>query len=71
MKQIADVARKYIPDAKIEFGTQSMKMRGLVTNVSMARSKEDIGFTMMPLEQSVIIHLNDARLEAGLEPIKA
>ena len=69
LRDIAKAAYKYIPDAKIEFGSQSMKMRGLVTNVSMERAKEDTGFLMMSLDESVLVHLNDARLEAGLEPI--
>jgi len=73
MKDLAEVVHKYIPDAKIEFGTQTPPFGrgGLPSKVSMARAKEDFGFSCMPLEEAVLIHINDARLEAGLEPIKA
>ncbi len=74
LKEVAEVVRKYIPDARIEFGKQppspySGKF-GPPSKVSMARAKEDLGFTLLPLEEAVLIHINDARLEAGLELIK-
>lgn len=74
LRNVADVVRKYLPDAGIEFGNQSPPVtpgRGVVTKVSMARAAQDLGFTMLPLEEAVLIHINDARLEEGLEPIKA
>jgi hypothetical protein len=37
----------------------------------MARAREDFGFSLLPLEESVLLHMNDARLEAGMEPMKA
>ncbi len=74
LKDVAEVVRKYIPDARIEFGNQSppdMRGRGIPWIVSMARAREDLGFSMLPLEEAVLIHINDARLEAGLEPISS
>ena len=74
LKEIATVVRKYIPDADIKFGSQVPPVtrgRGVITKASMARAREDLGFTMMTLEESVLIHINDARLEAGLAPVKA
>jgi nucleoside-diphosphate-sugar epimerase len=73
-RQLADVIKKYIPDAKITFGKKPMmdtdgKM-GLPWLVSGKRAKEDFGFSCMPMEKAVLIHINDARLEAGLKPIK-
>jgi nucleoside-diphosphate-sugar epimerase len=74
MRDIAKAIRKYIPDAKIEFGQQAPPAEaarsGLPWRVSCARAKEDLGFSLMPLEEAVLIHINDARLEAGLKPIK-
>jgi len=72
MIDVADAVRKYIPDAKIEFGQQkpALGRRGLPWKVSTARAKEEFNFSCMPLEEAVLIHINDARLEAGLEPIK-
>ena len=74
LKDVAEVVRKYIPNAKIEFGNvgppEGRGNVGIPWRVSMARAKEDLGFEMLPLEKAVLIHINDARLEAGLEPIK-
>jgi len=73
MRDVADAVRKYIPDAKIEFGNQKPTTggrRGLPWKVSTARAKEEFNFSCMPLEEAVLIHINDARLEAGLEPLK-
>ncbi|MEE8414256.1 MAG: NAD(P)-dependent oxidoreductase [Dehalococcoidales bacterium] len=71
-RDLADVVRKYIPDAKIEFGDReppSGRGGGLPSKVSMARAIADFGFACMPIEEAVLIHINDARTEAGLEPI--
>jgi UDP-glucose 4-epimerase len=73
-RDMAEVVRKYIPDAKISFGKQPMMdpggRVGLPWRVSMKRAKDDFGFACMPLEKAVLRHINDARLEAGLKPIK-
>ncbi len=71
-RDLADVVRKFIPDAKIEFGTQEPPFGrgGLPWLVSMEKAKKDFGFECMPIEEAVKIHINDARLEAGLEPMK-
>jgi UDP-glucose 4-epimerase len=72
LRAVADAVRAYIPTANIEFGRQTppdMKGRGIPWRVSMARAKEDLGFTLLPLQKAVLIHINDARLEAGLNPI--
>jgi nucleoside-diphosphate-sugar epimerase len=73
-QEMAEVVKKYIPDAKISFGTQPMMdpegKFGLPWLVSGKWAKDDFGFTCLPLEKAVLIHINDARLEAGLGPIK-
>ena len=70
---VAVQVRRYLPDAKIEFGRQPMIGPGkgalLPWKISCARAKEDFGLTLMPLEKAVLMHINDARLEAGLKPI--
>ncbi|MBN1191799.1 MAG: NAD(P)-dependent oxidoreductase [Dehalococcoidales bacterium] len=66
---LAAVIKKYLPEAKITFGekaTLSDGKTGLPWKVSMQRAKEDFNFTLMPIDESVKIHINDARLEAGL-----
>ncbi len=73
-RDMAAVIKKYIPDAKITFGKQPMMDKegrtGLPWLVSGARAKKDFGFTCLTLEKAVLININDARLEAGLKPIK-
>ena len=74
LRDMAEVVLKYIPDAKITFGDHPMMdpegKFGLPWLVSDKRAKEDFGFSCMPLEKAVLLHINDARLEAGMEPVK-
>jgi nucleoside-diphosphate-sugar epimerase len=72
-RDLAAVVKKLIPDAKITFGDMvpPMGRGGLPWKVSMKYAIEDFGFQCAPIEESVLIHINDARLEAGLPPIKA
>ena len=75
LKDVAQIVKKYIPDAKIEFAPDvpagPAPKGGLPGKASMARAKKDLGFTLMPLEESVLLHINDARIEAGLQLITA
>ncbi len=73
MRDLARVICKYIPDARIEFGDKESpfgKRGRILYRFSMERAKKDFGFSCMPMEQAVLIHINDARFEAGLEPIE-
>ncbi len=70
-KDVVAAVKKFIPGAVIEFGSKESPMgRGKPLNVSSARAKEDFGFECMPLEEAIRIHINDARLEAGMAPLK-
>jgi nucleoside-diphosphate-sugar epimerase len=72
-RDMAAAIHKLVPDAKISFGDKSSAMPGkggLPWKVSMKRAKEDFNYTMLPLEQSLKLQFNDARLEAGLPPLK-
>jgi nucleoside-diphosphate-sugar epimerase len=74
LHDMVEAVKKYIPDAQITFGERPMadpegKM-GLPWHVSMKKAIYDFGFSCMPLEKAVLIHINDARLEADLAPIK-
>jgi nucleoside-diphosphate-sugar epimerase len=72
VRQLADAVKKFIPDAKITFGNATSPMgRGGLWQISGKRALEDFGFSCMPIEEAILIHINDARLEAGLPPIKA
>jgi nucleoside-diphosphate-sugar epimerase len=74
LRDVAEVVRKYIPDARIEFGSQAPPPErgkfGIPWKLSGARARDDFGFSCMPLEEAVLIHINDARLDAGLTPVK-
>jgi nucleoside-diphosphate-sugar epimerase len=71
---LAEAVKKYIPEANITFGSKQLLnpdgKTGLPWLVSTGRAKEDFGFGCLPLEKAVLLHINDARLEAGLAPIK-
>jgi nucleoside-diphosphate-sugar epimerase len=73
-RDLAEVVKKYLPDAKITFGKKQIVdpegKTGLPWLVSGQRAKKDFGFTCTPLEKAVLLHINDARLEAGLKPVK-
>ena len=66
IKDMADTVRSIIPDANITTGDQAVPHVYLVDN---SRMLADIGYEIAPLRQRVRDHINDARAEAGLEPI--
>ena len=69
LAQVADLVYKHIPDAKIEFGNKVGK-KSAPTRISISRLQEEFGFSITPLEETVLRHINDARWDAGLEPLK-
>ena len=64
---IANIVRQYIPDAQINTGDQAVPHVYLVDNSKML---SDIGYEIPPLEMRILQHINDARIEHGLKPIK-
>lgn len=68
-EQVANQVRQYIPGAKIEFG-QEPQVTALPWKVSSIRAKDEFGFSIRPLEEAVLMHINDARKESGLKPIE-
>ena len=69
LSQVAEQVYQYIPDAKIEFGDKPGK-KTAPTRINISRAKEEFGFSPTPLKDAVLRHINDARWEAGLEPLK-
>lgn len=73
-RMMAAAIKKYIPDAKITFGKEPMGglkgEAGLPWHVSGERAKKDFKFECLPLETAILRHINDARLETGLKPVK-
>jgi nucleoside-diphosphate-sugar epimerase len=72
-REMAAAVHKYLPDAPIDFGTRPMMQDprdSLPWRVSMQRAADDFGFSCLPLDEAVLRHINDARLEAGLKAIK-
>ena len=66
IKDMADLVRKFIPEADITTGDQAVPH---IYRVDNSRMLADIGYELAPLEVRVLEHINDARREAGLEPI--
>jgi hypothetical protein len=58
--------REIIPDAQISTGDRPVPH---VYLLDYSRMLADIGYEMPPLRVRVLEHINDARREAGLEPI--
>lgn len=73
LRTVASAVRRYLPDASIEFGEKSVQVEsargGIPYRISMDMARGDFGFSCMPLEEAVLIHINDARAEAGLAPL--
>ncbi len=64
--EVADLVRSYLPDAVITTGDRTTPHVHLVDN---SRMLGDIGYEMPPLRDRVLDHINEARAEAGLEPV--
>ena len=66
IQEMADHVRSFIPDARIALGEAPVPHIYLVDNSRMLR---DIGYELPPLRARVLDHINEARTEAGLEPV--
>ena len=67
IKEMAEIVRDIIPDAKITTGDQLVPH---VYNVDNSRMLADIGYEIAPLRQRILDHINDARNEAGMQPLQ-
>lgn len=66
IKELADVVKNFIPDAKITFD-ESAKDVPLVYNWSSKRLTEDFGLENPPIEEMVKKHINEVRENEGLQ----
>ena len=66
IKDMADIVRSIIPGAQITTGDQLVPH---VYNVDNSRMLADIGYEIAPLRQRILEHINDARAEAGMDPL--
>ena len=64
--EMADIVREFIPDAQITTGDQAVPHIYLVDN---SRMLADVGYELAPLRVRILEHINDARREAGMDPI--
>ena len=69
LKDVAAVVRKYIPDAQITFGDEPEDCE-LPWKVNCDLAQADFDFSVTPLEEAVRLHIKEARVEAGLEPVE-
>ena len=65
--EMAGMVKRFIPEAEITLGDGPVPHVYLVDNSRMLR---DIGYELPPLEDRVLDHINEARRESGLEPIR-
>ena len=63
---MADIVRGIVPDARITTGERRVPHIYLVDN---SRMLADIGYEIAPLDARIRDHINDARREAGLDPV--
>jgi hypothetical protein len=42
---------------------------GIPWKISSKLAEKDLGFSLLPLDKAVLLHINDARTEAGLPPV--
>ncbi len=73
MKDVTQVVQKYVPEANIKFGKQAPSpdrgIYGIPWIISSKLAEKDLGFSLLPLDQAVLLHINDARTEAGIPPV--
>jgi nucleoside-diphosphate-sugar epimerase len=69
LKDFAAAVKKHIPDAQITFGDEPEDCE-LPWLVSSARAEEDFGFKLMSVDEAVLKHINEARAEAGMQPLE-
>ena len=67
LADIADIVKGFVPDARITLGENRMPHVYLVDNSRMLR---DIGYELPTLREGVLDHINEARREAGFEPVE-
>ena len=66
--ELAAAVRHWLPDAKIDFD-ESKPSTPLIDWQDGRRLETEIQFTPRPLLEGVRAHINQARLEAGLQPV--
>lgn len=70
LKDLAAAVKKLIPDAQITFGDEPENCE-LPWLVNCDLAKQDFGWVPWTLEEAVLNHANEARLDAGLPPLPA
>ncbi len=69
--ELVDIVREYLPAADITLsdrpGYEAHQYMYMVDN---SRMREEFGFAPRPLREGVLAHINEARVAAGLDPIR-
>jgi len=68
LKDFAAAVKRFIPNAEITFGAEPEDCE-LPWKVNCERATEDFNFKLMPLDEAVLLHINEARAEAGVKPL--
>lgn len=66
--ELADIVKKFLPDAEISFNEDSQEMP-LVNNWSSERLEREFGLKAPPIEEMVKKHINEVRRKADLPEI--
>ena len=66
--EIADLVRQWLPEAQFHFESDKPKTP-LVENTDGTRLAREIAYRPSPLAEGVRAHINEARAEAGLDPL--
>jgi UDP-glucose 4-epimerase len=66
--ELAELVRRWLPEAEIHFD-ESRPPTPLIDRMSGERLEREIGFRLRPLADGIRLHINEARLAAGLAPV--
>ena len=66
--EIADLVRRWFPGAQYHYEPDKPRTP-LVDNIDGTRLAREIGYSPLPLAEGVRAHMNEARAEAGLDPV--
>lgn len=68
LREIAAIVRGYLPEASIAFDGAGGSI-GLVHRIDGRRLEAEIGYTLPPVEQRILDHINVVRAADGLPPV--
>ena len=68
LNMLSAFIKEIIPGASIQF-KKTPRPISVPWSISAARAKEEFAFSVRPVRDAVLAHINFARQEAGLKPV--